>query len=109
MVGTMAKIAVRGALVALVVAVASAGVAAATPVRSYSAQLKPFAPASVSGNAVNGTPFNAAQSRDQSREALDPAGGSGLLSIFQQASATPLDVSVDRTAPVALTTDSFSY
>jgi hypothetical protein len=45
---------------------------------------------------------------DEADGTVPPAAGSGYLSIFQEASSTPLDVSIDGGAPVRLLSDTFS-
>jgi hypothetical protein len=98
-----------GLFLATVLAVMGVTVAVGRPAGASTIRTHALAGAMVSGRAVSGTPFGPVTAADLSGVGVATTGGSGYLTVFQEASSAPLAVSIDGLRPVDLPNDNFTY
>jgi hypothetical protein len=73
------------------------------------ASLRPFASADLSGRATTAVPLVVGRADASPGIHSTTAATTGYLSLFQEASATPLSVSVDGGSPIVLSSAKFAY
>ena len=87
----------------------SAGVMSGPVAGASTVTTRALAGAALSGQAVSGIPFGPVTAADLSGVGVPTTGGSGYLTVFQEASSSPLAVSIDGLRPVELPDDNFTY
>jgi hypothetical protein len=102
---------VGAVLAALSIVLLGAGVGIATGSSAGAANpsLRPFATAALSGRTAVAIPLVAGHPQAASTVKATGANSNGYLTIFQEASAAPLSISVNNATPFALSADKFGY